>query len=181
MKPTTLCFVKMGVKGLELVSSYPDVIPTEIMSQLVYKSMPMGAKHGDFASTTLDNLNLSSYVFRIPRTEQRDNIASIVAVFSSTDYDQNTIRRAFSWVITELSNKELLSTETLTKILPNLYKGFGEGKFKIEISTSSTITFNFHDEKPKKKRRWLWSRPKVEKADHPELCYRVQLMKQRSR
>ncbi len=133
----------MGARGLELVKSFPDVIPTDSMSQLVYKTIPMGSNPGDFASTTFNDLNLTSYIFRIPTADQRDNLASLVAVFNTTDYDATSIKQVFSWVVTELEKKDLLATSTLEGILPKLYKGFSKGQFKIEITSTSTIKFDF--------------------------------------
>lgn len=143
MKPMSLCLINMGVKGLELIKSFPDVIPSDSMNQLVYKTIPIGSNPGDFATTTFNDLNLSSFIFRIPSEDQRDNLASLVAVFSSSDYDTKTIKQIFSWVVTELDKKELLNTGTLENILPKLYKGFNKGKFKIEITSTSTISFDF--------------------------------------
>jgi len=143
MKPMSLCLINMGVKGLELIKSFPDVIPSDSMNQLVYKTIPIGSNPGDFATTTFNDLNLSSFIFRIPSEEQRDNLASLVAVFSSSDYDSKTIKQIFSWVVTELDKKDLLNTGTLENILPKLYKGFNKGQFKIEITSTSTISFDF--------------------------------------
>ena len=96
--------------------------------------------------TTFNDLNLSSFIFRIPSSDDRDNLASLVAVFSSADYDSKTIKQVFSWVINELEKKELLSTGTLENILPKIYKGFNKGHFKIEITSTSTISFDFKTE-----------------------------------
>ena len=143
MKPMSLCLINMGSRGLELVKAYPDVIPADAMNQLVYKTIPMGSHPGDFASTTFNDLNLTSFIFRIPTTDARDNLASLVAVFNTTDYDAQSIKKVFSWVTTELEKKELLSADTLKNILPKLYKGFSKGTFKIEITSTSTISFDF--------------------------------------
>ncbi len=148
MKPMSLCLINMGTKGLELIKSFPDVIPADSMNQLVYKTIPIGSNPGDFAQTTFNDLNLTSYIFRIPSASDRDNLASLVAIFSSADYDSKTIKQVFSWVVTELENKALLNTQTLQNILPKLFKGFSKGQFKIEITSTSTISFNFKkDEK----------------------------------
>ncbi|MHA1199564.1 MAG: hypothetical protein ACTSQF_09585 [Candidatus Heimdallarchaeaceae archaeon] len=143
MKPLSLCLINMGTRGLELVKSFPDVIPSDSMNQLVYKTIPMGSNPGDFASTTFNDLNLTSFIFRIPTADQRDNLASLVAVFNTSNYDANSIKQVFSWVVTELEKKDLLATSTLEEILPKLYKGFNKGQFKIEITSTSTISFDF--------------------------------------
>ncbi len=69
MKPMSLCLINMGVKGLELIKSFPDVIPSDSMNQLVYKTIPIGSNPGDFATTTFNDLNLSSFIFRIPSAD----------------------------------------------------------------------------------------------------------------
>ncbi len=145
MKPISLCLVQMGKTGLELVSVFPDVLPSDLLNKLVYKCMPMGANHGDFTSSTAENVNFSSYAFKLPNTEGRDNIATLVAVFSSDGYNADLIKRVFSVTIYELETKQLLNGEVLKKIMPNLYKGFKKGKAVIEVSSTATIRFNFEE------------------------------------
>lgn len=143
MKPLSLCLINMGSKGLELVKAFPDVIPADSMNQLMYKTIPMGSNPGDFASTTFNDLNLTSYIFRIPTADQRDNLASLVAVFNTTDYDSQSIKKVFSWITMELEKKDLLTATTLENLLPKLYKGFSKKQFKIEITSTSSISFEF--------------------------------------
>ena len=151
MKPISLCLVQMGQKGLELVKAYPDVLPEETLNQIVLKSMPMGAKEGDFTSSTAGDTVFSGYIFSIPSKVGRSNIASLVAVYNDMKYDSETIRKVFSYTVTELHQKKLDDVETITKIMPNLYKGITEGQLKIKISSVVTLEFNFQEEKAKDK------------------------------
>ena len=82
MKPISLCLVHMGNKGLELVEAYPKVLPVNILNEIVTKSMPMGAKEGDFTSNTIGQSAFSGYIFSLPSDTGRSNIASLIAVFN---------------------------------------------------------------------------------------------------
>ncbi|MFW9924098.1 MAG: hypothetical protein ACFFDW_12500 [Candidatus Thorarchaeota archaeon] len=145
MKPLSLCLVQMGDKGLEVVKSHPNVLPKEVLSELAMKSMPLGAKPGDFSTAAISDLFYSSYVFSIPRESQRDNIGAIVGVFNNMKYNIEGIKKIFSFIIKELNTKALLKVDILEEILPNLYKGFDSGHVKIQISSVATITVDFDD------------------------------------
>ena len=133
MKPLSLCLVQMGKTGLEVVDSYPKVIPEEALNELAYKSMPLSCKPGDFTTTSIKDMSFSSFIFEIPSDSERNNVGSLVAIFSSSKYDSNSVKKVFSVVVKELSEKKLLQTDTINRILPNLYAGFHKGKFTIEI------------------------------------------------
>ncbi len=150
MKPVSLCLVQMGEKGLELVKAHPNVLPKEILSELTYKSMPMGAKPGEFSSAVIGDLFYSSYIFSIPREDNRDNIAAIIAVYNNMKYNIEGIRKVFSFIVKELETKSLLKTDIVEEILPNLYKGFDSGHIKIKISSIATIDIDFAEEPEEK-------------------------------
>jgi len=147
MKPVSLCLVQMGDKGLELVKAHPNVLPKEVLNELTYKSMPMGAKPGEFSSAVVGDLYYSSYIFSLPRKDSRDNIAAIIAVFNNMKYNIEGIRKVFSFIIKELESSKLLKTEIVEEIMPNLYKGFESGHIKIKISSIATIDIDFVDKK----------------------------------
>ncbi len=152
MKPVSLCLVQMGDKGLELVKSHPNVLPKNVLNELTYKSMPMGAKPGEFSSAAVGDLFYSSYIFSLPREDERDNIAAIIAVYNDMKYNIEGIRKVFSFIISELDSKKLLKTEVVEEIMPNLYKGFESGHIKIKISSIATIDIDFAEkEEPEQK------------------------------
>ncbi|NHK30499.1 MAG: hypothetical protein FK730_04065 [Asgard group archaeon] len=154
MKPVSLCLVQMGDKGLELVKSHPQVLPKEVLNEITYKSMPMGAKAGEFTSAAVGDLFYSSYIFKLPQEGSRDNIAAIVAIFNSMKYNIEGIRKVFSFIVKELDSKSLLQTDVVEEIMPNLYKGMQSGHIKIKISSIATIDIDFvEDEGPEEKDR----------------------------
>ena len=141
-----MCLVHMGKNGLEMVKSFPEILPEEAIKEITIKSMPLGAKEGDFSSNVLTNDNaFSGYVFTIPSQIGRDNIASLVAVFEDMSYNTTNVRKAFTVLIYELKKQNALSTEILTNILPSLYKGFDSKNIKIKISSVVTVEINFDD------------------------------------
>ena len=152
LKPVSLCLVQMGDKGLEMVKSHPNVLPKNVLNELTYKSMPMGAKPGEFSTAAVGDLFYSSYVFSVPQEEgTRDNIAAIIAVYSNMKYNIEGIRKVFSFIVKELETKALLKTDIVEEILPNLYKGFESGHIKIKISSVASIDIDFAEEEPEEK------------------------------
>ena len=147
MKPISLCLVQMGQKGLELVKSHPDVLPTNVLNQIVIKSMPMSAKDGDFTSSTVGDTVFSGYIFSVPSTVGRDNIASLVAVFNNMKYNSEIIQKVFSFTIDELKKNNLADIGTITKILPNLYTGLADGQLRVKISSVVTLEFDIKEKK----------------------------------
>jgi DNA polymerase III alpha subunit (gram-positive type) len=147
MKPVALCLVHMGQKGLELVRTYPEVLPKEVLNEITIKSMPLGAKSGDFSSNVVSNDNaFSGYVFQVPSETGRDNIASLVAVFNKTDYNANLIRKVFSITINELQKNKQVKIDTISQILPGLYKGLEKGHIKVKMSSVVTIEIEINDD-----------------------------------
>lgn len=155
MKPVSLCLIRMGQKGLELVDTYPEVLPKEALNQIAVKSMPFNARDGDFSTSTVGDNVISGYVFAVPSQEGRSNIASLVAVFDSLKFDPETIKKVFSFTITELKKNNLIEIDTLSKILPNLYKGLAKKQLKIKISSVVTLEFDFREEEEEEKAKEL--------------------------
>lgn len=150
MKPVSLCLVEMGKKGLELVRAYPEILPQEEVNNIVLKSMPLGANDGDFATNTTGTSVISSYVFSLPG-EERTNIASLIAVFSSMNYQPQVIKKVFSFTVTELRKNNAIDKQVITDLLPKLYDGLVKGELRIKISSVVTldlaITSELADEK----------------------------------
>jgi len=142
----------MGKSGLELVKVYPDTLPQSILNEIVLKSMPLSAKNGDFASSTVQGSLIECFIFNVPGID-RNNIASLVAVYDNSKYDRDSVRKFFSFTVAELQKHNLSDTETFSKILPNMYEGLNKGKVKIKISSVVTLEFNFDEDEKKKKDR----------------------------
>lgn len=140
----------MGKKGLELVEAYPEIHDSRNLNEIIIKSMPLGAKDGDFSSTTISKkVAFSSYIFTVPRNNDRDNIASIVAVFDTPNYDNLQVQYTFSEIINELKKNDLQLIETLQNLLPNILKGLSVGYLKIKVSSIVTVEIKYRMKKEK--------------------------------
>ncbi len=51
--------------------------------------MPMSAKVGDYSSSTAEGVVFESYIFAVPGVK-RNNIASLVAVFDTSEYNRQS-------------------------------------------------------------------------------------------
>ncbi|MHA1211286.1 MAG: hypothetical protein ACTSSH_02385 [Candidatus Heimdallarchaeota archaeon] len=138
IKPESLCLVQMGKAGLELVKSYPEVLSEDELNNIVLKSMPLGAKDGDFTTNTVGNNVLSSYIFSMPG-EERTNVASLVAVFNDMDHQPQIIKKVFSFTVTELKKNNYNNMDIFSELLPKLYAGLTSGHLKLKLSSVLTI------------------------------------------
>ncbi|NHJ84416.1 MAG: hypothetical protein FK734_03085 [Asgard group archaeon] len=149
-----------------MVEAYPRSLPEEVYNKLIIKCMPLGAKDGEFTTTQVEDYVYSGYVFTIPDETSRANIASLAAIFDQNVSNPGEIKKIFAYTIDELRKNNLVNIETLTKILPSLYKGINEGHLKIKISSVVTLEFGFEEEnsdneiedKLKDIRNEMWSR-----------------------
>jgi hypothetical protein len=66
-------------------------------------------------------------------------------------YDSETIRKVFSFTITELKKYNVADMHTISKILPNIYKGLTDGQLKVRISSVVTLEFDFQQKEEKDK------------------------------
>ena len=152
MKPTSLCLIHMGQKGLELVKAHPDVLPTEETDKIVFQSIPFGSNDGDFVTRTVSNSVICGYVFSLPKIgDERSNIATLTAVYDSMEFEPQYIKKVFTLIVKELQKNAILSIELIQEILPKIYEGLVKGSFKIKVSSVVTLEFETEeDEKPKK-------------------------------
>lgn len=155
LKPTSLCLIQMGQKGLELVKSFPAVLTSDELNKIIFQSIPFGSKEGDFVTRTVDNNVICGYVFSLPKIGvERANIATLTAVYDSMDFQPKHIKRIFTLIVKELQKNRILSIDLVEEILPKIYDGLVKGSFKIKVSSVVTIEFETtqeEKEEPKKK------------------------------
>ena len=128
LKPTSLCLIQMGQKGLELVKSFPAVLTSDELNKIIFQSIPFGSKEGDFVTRTVDNNVICGYVFSLPKIGvERANIATLTAVYDSMDFQPKHIKRIFTLIVKELQKNRILSID-------------GSGRFTISIPDNSSIS-----------------------------------------
>ena len=142
----------MGLKGLELAKAYPAVLPKEDMDKIIFQSIPFGANDGDFATRTIGDNVISGYIFSVPgTTNERADIATLTVIFGSLDFQPQTIKKTFSFIVQELTNNDSLSIDTIERILPQIYDGLTKGSFKIKVHSKLTIEFEIDQTDKSKK------------------------------
>ncbi|NPE08727.1 MAG: hypothetical protein GNW80_10645 [Asgard group archaeon] len=134
----------MSKKGLEVTKVYPNILNQAIINEIALKSMPFGAKEGDFTTITLsDNKIFSGLVFTVPHLLSRDNIASLIAVFESMSYNAEILQENFTLLINSLKEFNVISSDKVTDLLPEIFAGIKLEKFNLNIKRGKNITFNF--------------------------------------
>jgi hypothetical protein len=133
----------MGKNGLELVRSYPEVLTTDELNDVIVKSMPMGSKDGDFTTSTAGSNYISGYIFALP-SEERTNVASLVAVFNNDKYEQQVIKKVFAFTVQELRKNDLMDREMISNILNKIYDGLVKGKLSIKIHSETSLNLEIN-------------------------------------
>ncbi len=149
MIPVSLILIHMGKSGLELVSAYPESLSKKELNKIVFKCMPLGAEDRDFITLTVEKRIISTFIFIIPK-KPRNNIAALTAVFASADYKPQFLENLFSYTIDELKNKNLLTIDLISKILPKLYDGIVNRKYKIKINAEMTLIYHLNQREDEK-------------------------------
>ena len=140
----------MGNMGLELIRAYPDTLEKEIKNEIIVKSMPFSAKDGDFTTTTLSNKEVfSAYIFTYPRSLERDNVAAVVATFSSMNYYPESYQKMFKKLVEEIRKLNVPLMNTLANILPDLYNSIEKSKIKLKVDPKSHIEIDFDNSSKK--------------------------------
>ena len=153
MKPLNLCLIQMGIKGLELVKSYPDVLSKEELNKIVFQSIPFGAQDGDFATRTIDNFVICGYIFRIPEIDdKRANIATLTVIYDSMEFQPLFVKNVFSYIVRKLEESNLLSIEIIEDILPKIFDGLAVENFKIKVNPNVTLVYDKNQEEKKSKK-----------------------------
>ena len=155
----------MGQKGLEFITTYPNECSPDIQKDILLKSMPLGAKDGDFISAIINlPIVMSSMVFSVPTNEGRDNIASLLVAFDSMHYNSEIIQLNFSKILKSLKKEPNFNIQQLLDIIPKIFNAILDSA-RIKITTNHTIIkLDFKDlyEKSKKDKvsaltKDLWS------------------------
>ena len=143
-KPLCLCVSIMCKKGLEIDKVYPNILHQEIINEIALKSMPLGAKEGDFTTVTLSDKKIfSGLIFTVPHLLTRDNIASIIAVFESMSYNAEILQENFTLLVRSLKESNVISSDKVTDLLPELFEGIKLGKFDMNIKRGKNVAFDF--------------------------------------
>ena len=136
----------MSKKGLEIAEVVPNILNQEILKEIALKSMPLGAKEGDFTTVTLSDKKIfSGFIFTVPHLLTRDNIASLIVVFESMNYNTGIIQERFTELINSLKKHNVISVEKVNELLPDLFEGIITGKCRLSIKRGLDIDLDFTD------------------------------------
>ncbi|MBN1330005.1 MAG: hypothetical protein JXA54_11080 [Candidatus Heimdallarchaeota archaeon] len=134
----------MGKGGLDLYKIYPERLAENIMNEVVIKSMPMGAKEGDFTTVSIsDGKVFSGYIFSVPFQIGRDNIVSLIAIFDNLNYHVEVIEKNFKLIVNTLKDQNIISLELISELLPQINECFIKTKGFVKINNDLKIPVNF--------------------------------------
>ncbi|NHJ05986.1 MAG: hypothetical protein EAX90_14255 [Candidatus Heimdallarchaeota archaeon] len=132
--------VQLGTNGFDIIKVYPEVLSKNLLTEISIKSMPFGAKNGDFTTTTVARNNtISSYVFSSPSNQFRDNVASIIAIYSNMEYNPELIHQIFSLIINKIKETDKDIITTVSNNLENIFRGFSKDTIKIKLESNKNV------------------------------------------
>lgn len=161
MKSANLLICELGGQvnsNPEILISYPQ---TDLLKQqskdLLERCLPVGAKVGEFILNRYEKNKILSYVFKIGKEEERDDLLSISIAFDKK-VNEKIYKSILKEIIKQLDKNKLLTAEVLIKYQETIYNGLkNEEDIKIdvlEIQISDMFKENrekFNQSKPKLK------------------------------
>ncbi|MHA1106107.1 MAG: hypothetical protein ACTSPN_10375 [Promethearchaeota archaeon] len=124
----------------EILGSFPNLkITGDEYSELLAKSFPHGVKVGEFVEDKHGKHNVLSYIFKVKREEERDDLFSFSVLISKRDKTA-IYKPVIKELIEILENKNLLTEEILMNNQKTIFEGINQEE-NIEING---LTIEFH-------------------------------------
>ncbi|MGV9171483.1 MAG: hypothetical protein ACOC44_02535 [Promethearchaeia archaeon] len=161
MESTNLLVCELGGRvnsKPEILISYPQTdLVNKQSTDLLEKCLPLGAKVGEFILNKYQNHKILSYVFKITKQEERDDLLSISIAIDKKG-NENIYKSVLEELIIRLEKNKLLNEDILKEYQKAIYEGLkNEEDIKIDfldINLSKIFKENrkkFDKSKPKLK------------------------------
>lgn len=139
----------------EILGSFPALnITRDQSSELLAKSFPYGVKVGDYIEDKHGKHNVLSYIFKVKREEDRDDLFSFSVLISKKDKTA-IYKPVIKELIDILDKKNLLTEEILMMNQKIIFEGINQ-EINIEING---ITIEFHSIFKEIKKKLLKEKP----------------------
>lgn len=123
----------------EILNSYPSLnMKQNESNELLAKSFPHGVHEGDFVEDKYGKYNILSYIFRVKRDEDRDDLYSFSVLLSKKDKSE-VYKPILEELIKILDKNNLLTEHILMSNHKTLFEGISQetdieiNGFKIEF------------------------------------------------
>jgi len=117
----------------EILNSYPSLnMKQNESNELLAKSFPHGVHEGDFVEDKHGKYNILSYIFRVKRKEDRDDLYSFSVLLSKKDKTE-VYKPILEELIHILHQNSLLTEQILMENHKNLFEGINQ-EMDIEIN-----------------------------------------------
>lgn len=124
----------------EILGSFPSLnITRDESSELLAKSFPHGVKVGDYVEDKHGKHNILSYIFKVKREEDRDDLFSFSVLISKKDKTA-IYKPVIKELIDILFKQNLLTEEILMKNQKTIFDGINQE----ENIVINGITIEFH-------------------------------------
>jgi hypothetical protein len=117
----------------EILTSFPSLnMKQGESSELLAKSFPHGVHEGDFVEDKHGKYNILSYIFRVKREEDRDDLYSFSVLLSKKDKTE-VYKPILEELIKNLAKNNLLTEQILMNNHKSLFEGINQ-EIDIEIN-----------------------------------------------
>lgn len=141
----------------EILGSFPTFNMTQDQSNvLLAKSFPYGVKVGDYVEDKHGKHNVLSYIFKVRKDDDRDDLFSFSVLISKKDKTA-IYKPVIKELIEILDSKDLLTEKILVKYQKKFFEGINQEE-NIEING---ITIEFHSIFKEIKSRILKQKPEL--------------------
>ncbi|TXT53692.1 MAG: hypothetical protein BAJALOKI2v1_880013 [Promethearchaeota archaeon] len=108
---------------LQIVASYPRVeISEEEAKNLILKCFPLGSKEGDYYSEKYQKSKVLSYIFKIKKEGERDDLFSI-SLMIDKKANEELYEQILKYVIDTLDTDNYLTEEILINNQEQIFEG----------------------------------------------------------
>jgi hypothetical protein len=144
----------------EILNSFPSLnMKQDESNELLAKSFPHGVHEGDFIEDKYGKYHILSYIFRVKREEDRDDLYSFSVLLSKKDKTE-VYKPILEEVIKILDKNNLLTERILMNNHKTLFEGINQ-EIDIEING---IEIELHDLFKEIKIKVLKPKPKLKGA-----------------
>ncbi|MBD3190986.1 MAG: hypothetical protein GF308_10100 [Candidatus Heimdallarchaeota archaeon] len=146
---------KVDAKGISPACTFPDNLTTKIKQEIALKSMPLGAKVGDFTTVIIDDMIFVNYVLNVVIPNNRDTLYSISVCI---DEHENPLRikTVLETIVSELKACNAVTPKVLDTFAKKLYQAFQGTTTEIKITKNIIISiksFNAEEEEEEEEKK----------------------------
>ncbi len=125
----------------------PNLIPKSIQDEIAMKSMPIGAKEGDFVTVVLGGFQAATMILEVPSFEKTDGRPTHLGLGVILDDNDNpmTYRRMLRQIIFALQIDDHTFYDEIKKVPKKLVESFKRPRFRLKLANGKEILVELNE------------------------------------